>query len=78
MPCVLTRLLADFLLLCIQSAVCCGCVFGVKKFGIISFPDFEMGIAKAWFPVSFLLVSVIYTGMSSTGAERSMHAQLVL
>ncbi|EIN06181.1 UDP-galactose transporter [Punctularia strigosozonata HHB-11173 SS5] len=55
----------NFLLLAIQSSVCCACVFAVKRAGIISFRDFSTQDAKAWFPVSFLLVSVIYTGSKS-------------
>lgn len=55
----------NFLLLCIQSTVCCTCVALVKRTGIISFRDFDTNDAKAWFPISFLLVSVIYTGSKS-------------
>lgn len=55
----------NFLLLCIQSSVCCACVAIVKRLGIISFRDFDMHDAKAWSPISFLLVSVIYTGSKS-------------
>ena len=55
----------NFLLLCIQSFVCVACVYIVKKLGVISFRDFDMKDAKAWFPISFLLVSVIYTGSKS-------------
>jgi len=55
----------NFLLLCIQSSVCCACVTVVKRFGIISFRDFDVQDAKQWFPISFLLVSVIYTGSKS-------------
>ena len=55
----------NFLLLCIQSTVCCVCVSFVKKLGIISFRDFDVQDAKQWFPISFLLVSVIYTGSKS-------------
>jgi hypothetical protein len=54
-----------FLLLCIQSLVCVACVATVKQMGIISFRDFDMQDAKAWFPISFTLVSVIYTGSKS-------------
>lgn len=54
-----------FLLLCIQSLVCVMCVALVKQAGIISFRDFDTQDAKAWFPISFLLVSVIYTGSKS-------------
>ncbi|PPQ94643.1 hypothetical protein CVT25_009374 [Psilocybe cyanescens] len=55
----------NFLLLCIQSLVCVACVVVVKKIGIISFRAFDWADAKAWFPISFLLVSVIYTGSKS-------------
>lgn len=55
----------NFLLLCIQSTVCCACVTTVKRLGIISFRDFDVQDAKQWFPISFLLVSVIYTGSKS-------------
>ncbi|KAI0305939.1 hypothetical protein B0F90DRAFT_1808500 [Multifurca ochricompacta] len=55
----------NFLLLCIQSTVCVLCVLAVKKLGIISFRSFDMADAKTWFPISFLLVSVIYTGSKS-------------
>ena len=55
----------NFLLLCIQSSVCVTCVFVVKKMGIISFRDFDMIDAKMWFPISVMLVSVIYTGSKS-------------
>ncbi|KAI0319620.1 hypothetical protein OF83DRAFT_1054653 [Amylostereum chailletii] len=55
----------NFLLLCIQSSVCSLCVYTVKKMGIISFRNFDMQDAKAWFPISFLLVLVIYTGSKS-------------
>ncbi|KAF9457189.1 GDP-mannose transporter [Collybia nuda] len=55
----------NFLLLAIQSLVCVACVVAVKRVGIISFRQFDMQDAKAWFPISFLLVSVIYTGSKS-------------
>ena len=55
----------NFLLLTIQSSVCVSCVMLVKKLGIISFRDFDKQDAKNWFPISFLLVSVIYTGSKS-------------
>ncbi|KAG8220865.1 hypothetical protein J3R82DRAFT_2360 [Butyriboletus roseoflavus] len=54
-----------FLLLSLQSVVCVACVETVKRLGIISFRDFDIQDAKAWFPVSALLVSVIYTGSKS-------------
>ena len=55
----------NFLLLCIQSLVCVLCVLTVKRLGIISFRNFDMADAKAWFPISCLLVAVIYTGSKS-------------
>ena len=55
----------NFLLLCIQSTVCVSCVYTVKKLKIISFRDWDTKDAKAWFPISFILVSVIYTGSKS-------------
>lgn len=54
-----------FLLLSLQSIVCVACVEAVKRLGVISFRDFDIQDAKAWFPVSALLVSVIYTGSKS-------------
>lgn len=54
-----------FLLLTIQSVVCVSLVFIAKKLGVIDFRDFDMKDAKVWFPISALLVSVIYTGSKS-------------
>lgn len=55
----------NFLLLTIQSTVCVLCVLAVKQAGVITFRDFDMQDAKKWFPISLLLVSVIYTGSKS-------------
>jgi len=55
----------NFLLLCIQSIVCIACVSLVKSAGVISFRAFNMQDAKAWFPISFMLVTVIYTASKS-------------
>lgn len=55
----------NFLLLSMQSIVCVTCVSTVKKLGIISFRDYDSKDAKMWFPISALLVSVIYTGSKS-------------
>ncbi len=55
----------NFLLLSMQSIVCVSCVATVKKMGIISFRAFDWKDAKAWFPISFMLVFVIYTGSKS-------------
>nr|ADE10074.1 DUF6 [Tremella fuciformis] len=51
-----------FLLLAIQSAVCVLAVWSVKRAGVITFRDFDKNDAKAWWPISSLLVAVIYTG----------------
>lgn len=55
----------NFLLLCIQSFVCVSCVYITKKLGLISFRDFDTKDAKMWFPISLMLVGVIYTGSKS-------------
>ncbi|KAG8908682.1 GDP-mannose transporter into the lumen of the Golgi, partial [Tulasnella sp. 417] len=55
----------NFLLLAMQSIVCILCVVVSKRFGLISFRDFDVEDAKRWFPISFLLVCVIYTGSKS-------------
>ena len=54
-----------FFLLSLQSIVCSACVIAFKKMGIISFRNFDVQDARAWFPVSTLLVIVIYTGSKS-------------
>ena len=59
------RFSMNLLLLTIQSSVCVASVSIFKKLGVISFRDFDSGDAKKWFPISFLLVSVIYTGSKS-------------
>jgi hypothetical protein len=55
----------NFLLLTIQSAVCVACALMFKKLKLADFRDFDSNDAKKWFPVSFMLVSVIYTGSKS-------------
>lgn len=55
----------NFLLLTIQSVVCVTCVFASKRLGLITFRDFDYNDARRWFPISFLLVTVIYTGSKS-------------
>lgn len=52
----------NFLLLTIQSAVCVTCVAFSKSLKLINYRDFDVSDAKRWFPISFLLVIVIYTG----------------
>jgi len=53
------------LLLAIQSTVCVVVARVVKAIGIIEFQDFDLTAARKWFPISFLLASVIYTGSKS-------------
>ncbi|GAA6044259.1 hypothetical protein JCM8097_002099 [Rhodosporidiobolus ruineniae] len=55
----------NFLLLTIQSVVCVTCVVTAKRLGVITFRDWDTNDARKWFPISFLLVSVIYTGSKS-------------
>ncbi|KAG8874073.1 GDP-mannose transporter into the lumen of the Golgi [Tulasnella sp. 331] len=55
----------NFLLLTMQSVVCIFCVTISKRMGFISFRDFDLEDAKKWFPISFLLVCVIYSGSKS-------------
>ncbi|WVO14439.1 GDP-mannose transporter 2 [Cryptococcus depauperatus] len=54
-----------FLLLTIQSFVCVACVWIAKRTGFVHFRDWDYNDARAWFPVSSLLVVVIYTGSKS-------------
>ncbi|RSH85933.1 GDP-mannose transporter into the lumen of the Golgi [Apiotrichum porosum] len=54
-----------FLLLAIQSAVCVLAVWSVKRAGFITFRELDMKDARAWWPISCLLVAVIYTGSKS-------------
>lgn len=55
----------NFAFLAIQSITGVGCVVAAKKLGMITFRDFDMQDAKTWFPISFALVMVIYTGSKS-------------
>lgn len=55
----------NFAFLAIQSITGVGCVVVAKKLGMITFRDFDMKDAKTWFPISFALVMVIYTGSKS-------------
>ncbi|GAA5886658.1 hypothetical protein JCM16303_001401 [Sporobolomyces ruberrimus] len=55
----------NFLLLTIQSVVCVSCVITAKRLGVITFRDWDKDDARKWFPISFMLVSVIYTGSKS-------------
>ena len=55
----------NFLLLWMQSLVGVTCVTIAKKTGIIRLQPIAVHHAKAWLPISILLVSVIYTGSKS-------------
>ncbi|KAB5594981.1 GDP-mannose transporter 2 [Ceratobasidium theobromae] len=55
----------NFAFLAIQSITGVACVVAAKKLGVITFRDFDMKDAKTWFPISFALVMVIYTGSKS-------------
>jgi GDP-mannose transporter len=55
----------NFAFLAIQSITGVSCVVLAKKLGLINFRDFDKQDAKTWFPISFALVLVIYTGSKS-------------
>ncbi|KAG8763624.1 GDP-mannose transporter into the lumen of the Golgi [Ceratobasidium sp. 423] len=55
----------NFAFLAIQSITGVSCVVIAKKLGLINFRDFDKQDAKTWFPISFALVLVIYTGSKS-------------
>jgi GDP-mannose transporter len=55
----------NFLLLGIQSVVCVACVMAVKRSKVVQVRDFDIQDAKTWYPISLLLVTVIYTGSKS-------------
>ncbi|GAO48692.1 UDP-galactose transporter [Saitoella complicata NRRL Y-17804] len=52
----------NFFLLCIQSIVCVVAIQVCKSMGIITYRDFSITEAKKWFPISLLLVIMIWTG----------------
>ncbi|ANB14168.1 Vrg4p [Sugiyamaella lignohabitans] len=49
------------ILLAVQSFVCLIVILGLKSAGIVNFRNFNSGEAKKWFPISVLLVAMIYT-----------------
>lgn len=49
------------ILLAVQSAVCLFVVQALKTSGVINFRDYNGADAKKWFPISVLLVLMIYT-----------------
>ncbi|MCJ1293878.1 GDP-mannose transporter into the lumen of the Golgi [Xylographa carneopallida] len=52
----------NFFLLCVQGVVCVTAIQTMKTLGVISYRDFNVDEARKWFPVSLLLVGMIYTG----------------
>ncbi|PGH05958.1 GDP-mannose transporter [Helicocarpus griseus UAMH5409] len=52
----------NFFLLCVQSLVCVTAIQTCKSLGIITYRDFNADEAKKWFPISLLLIGMIYTG----------------
>lgn len=52
----------NFFLLMVQSIVCILAIAVCKQFKVITYRDFNADEAKKWFPISFLLVVMIYTG----------------
>ncbi|TKX24247.1 hypothetical protein C1H76_3550 [Elsinoe australis] len=51
----------NFFLLCVQSVVCVAAITTCKTAGVITFRDFNSDEARKWFPVSLLLIGMIYT-----------------
>ncbi|PGH23207.1 GDP-mannose transporter [Polytolypa hystricis UAMH7299] len=52
----------NFFLLAVQSIVCVVAIQSCKTAGIITYRDFNSDEAKKWFPISLLLIGMIYTG----------------
>ncbi|KAI9844127.1 MAG: GDP-mannose transporter into the lumen of the Golgi [Thelocarpon superellum] len=51
----------NFFLLCVQSVVCVMAIQACKSAGVINYRDFNSDEAKKWFPISVLLIGMIYT-----------------
>lgn len=51
----------SFFLLCVQSVVCIIAIQSCKSAGLITYRDFNSDEAKKWFPISLLLIGMIYT-----------------
>ncbi|KAL2848469.1 hypothetical protein BJY01DRAFT_211822 [Aspergillus pseudoustus] len=52
----------NFFLLCVQSVVCIITIQTCKAFGLIAYRDFNLDEARKWFPITLLLIGMIYTG----------------
>ncbi|KAF2012555.1 GDP-mannose transporter [Aaosphaeria arxii CBS 175.79] len=51
----------NFFLLCVQAVVCVVAISTCKSAGVITYRDFKTEEAKKWFPISVLLIGMIYT-----------------
>ncbi|KAI5849573.1 hypothetical protein DFP73DRAFT_300769 [Morchella snyderi] len=51
----------NFFLLCIQNVVCVVAIQFCKSTKIITYRDFNADEARKWFPISLLLITMIYT-----------------
>jgi GDP-mannose transporter len=49
-------------LMILQSVICLATIESCKRGGLITYREFNMAQAKKWFPISALLVGMIYTG----------------
>jgi len=52
----------NFLLLAVQNLVCVVSIQLCKSLGFINYRDFKWDEGRKWFPISLLLISMIYTG----------------
>ncbi|KAJ5179611.1 hypothetical protein N7492_002821 [Penicillium capsulatum] len=52
----------NFLLLMVQSLVCIAAIQTCKSMGLITYRDFNIDEARKWFPITLLLIGMIYTG----------------
>ncbi|KAL2823976.1 GDP-mannose transporter 1 [Aspergillus cavernicola] len=52
----------NFCLLFIQSLVCIIAIQTCKSVGLITYRDFNLDEARKWFPITLLLIGMIYTG----------------
>ncbi|EGP85351.1 unnamed protein product [Zymoseptoria tritici ST99CH_1A5] len=55
----------SFFLLAVQSIVCIIAISTGKAMGVINYRDYNTDEAKKWFPVSLLLVGMIYTSLQA-------------
>ncbi|KAF2715034.1 GDP-mannose transporter [Pleomassaria siparia CBS 279.74] len=51
----------NFFLLCVQAVVCVVAISTCKSLGVITYRDFNSDEARKWFPISLLLIGMIYT-----------------